>query len=104
MRRTINGLGHRQRERAKAHREPDALFLQWLPLTIEPIFGAIVIEDEFVDINQIGPIDGIGPAQIAVMAQQDKGRPGEERTGHIQPLARMDNCFIPRHLAFKGLV
>ena len=100
----IDGARHRQHQRAELHPQPDAFRFQRQPFAVEAILGAVVIQDQLVNIDQIRPVDRVGPAQILVVAQKRERRAGEVGAGEIPAFIRMHHQFPPGHAACPRLV
>ena len=101
---TIDGLRNRKRERAEFDWQPDALLPQRFPFAVHPVLRLVGVGNQFVDIDKVGLVHRIGPAEIAVVTQQDEWRAGEQCARHVEPFARMNHRLIPGHAAFIRLV
>ena len=71
--------------------------LKIMPFSIELVLiGVGGVDGQFVNVNQIGFIDCVGPAKMLVVAVQHEGRPGEKTAGHIPALVALEHRLIPR--------
>ena len=102
--RSIDGAGHGEDERPPFDAEPDPFGFERLPPAIIAIAGAAVVEGQAIDIDQIGTVDGVGPAQILVVAEEGVRRSREIGPGEIPALVRMDHHLVPGDAAGPWLV
>ena len=79
--------------------------LEIAPFPIEQILVCIVgIDGQFVDIDQVGSADRIGPAKVAVETVQNGGRTGECAALDVEPFLRDHMRLPPGDGPFHGLV
>ena len=100
----VHRLGDRQHERPDLHVQPHACRLQRQGFSVEAIMRSVRLHRQFIDIDQIGPVDRVGPSEMLVMSQHRIRDTGERRAGEIPPRARMNDQFVPRHRPLPRLV
>src|SRR3546814_17143443 len=62
--RTPDGARHRHHERPEFDLQPDALFLERAPRAVEAVIVAAVVERQPINVDQVGPVHRVGPAEI----------------------------------------
>ena len=102
--RAIDGFGHWQDERPHTDMQPDAPAFERQPFTVKTIGVTRLIEGEFIDIDEIGPVDGVRPADRAIMTNQRHRRAGEQPAHYVEPLIACHMGFIPGYRAGPGLM
>ncbi len=112
------GLEHRslRREQHRAMHRPDQrpedlhadrgiLDLEVAPLAVEAVLVLVRgVDREAIDVDEIGLVDRVGPAQMLVVAVQHEGRAGEEPARDVPALVALKHRLVPRHRAGVGLV
>ena len=79
--------------------------LEVAPLAVEPVLVRVRrIDLQHVHVDEVRVVDGVGPAQVAVVAVQDHGGAGEEAAHHVPALFRADARLVPGHGPAPGLV
>src|SRR3546814_8868366 len=74
---------------------PDALFLERAPRAVEAVIVAAVVERQPINVDQVGPVHRVGPAEIFIMPEEGIGRAGEVGAGEIPALFAVDDQLVP---------
>src|SRR3546814_1375233 len=75
---------HGEHQGTDPYRQGHRLAFQIAPFAVEPVSCAAFVQFEAIDIDHVGPVDRVGPAQILVMAEEGEGAAGELRPGEMQ--------------------
>ena len=70
------------------------------PLSVQPVLvGVRGIDDQLVDIHQIGLVHRVGPAEMLVVAMQHEWRPWKEAARDVPAFSAVEHRLIPRDRA-----
>ena len=94
----------RQDDRPDADRQRHRALFEVAPLAVETIAIAAVVQHQLVDINHVGRVDRIGPAEIGIVAEERVGAPGEIGAGEMPAFTALYDKLVPCDAAAPGLV
>ena len=98
--RTPNG----QRDGAELDRQGDRRRFEVAPFAADPVSAFVLAHLQPIDIDHVGRVDRIGPAEVLVMPEKREGAAGEIRARIMPAFLALDDQFVPRHAAAPGLV
>ena len=87
-----------------ANGQGDCARFEIAPLASETIPRTAVVHLELVDIDHVGRVDRVGPAEVAVVAEEGEGRSGEVRARIVPAFLAFDDQLVPCHPATQRLV
>ena len=81
------------------------LLLEVPPFAVEKILVVVFgIDRQRIDVDEIGLVDRIGPAEMAVVAMQHEGRAGKEPARDMPAFLASQNSLPPGDRTGEGLV